>query len=185
MNLRGSLVGTVAALATTVAWMGVADAAPVRANGSKSAGSPQNDVSYVRNWLSGKCADVAGYSSVNGARVQNWDCNTGTNQRWEFVPMGDGTYYYVVAQHSGKCLTVDTSHPNGDFGGDVNQWQCLGQNNQMWRKAYVGNNAYNLVARHNGKCLDLDTRGGLGNGATIHNWSCGFGTNQLWQLDHV
>lgn len=32
---------------------------------------------------SGKCLDVAGVDKNNGANVQQWDCHSGDNQRWQ------------------------------------------------------------------------------------------------------
>ena len=55
---------------------------------------------------SGKCLDVAGVSTADGAKVQQWSCTGGNNQRWKLVSMGDG-YNELVAAHSGKCLDVD------------------------------------------------------------------------------
>ncbi len=41
----------------------------------------------LRNQLSGKCLDMAAdVPTENGVRVQQWDCNSGANQRWLAVP---------------------------------------------------------------------------------------------------
>jgi hypothetical protein len=150
--------------------------------GMAAASPQQNPVYSLQNFLSGGCADVLGHSGDNHAAVANWHCDGLTNQNWEFRPIGDGSgYNYLVAVHSGKCLTVDISNANGDFGGDVVQDQCLGTATQMWRQDSLNNFKF-LVLKYNNKCLDLDTRGGTGDGAVIHNWTCHNGNNQLWTL---
>jgi hypothetical protein len=37
---------------------------------------------------SGKCAEVDAASLLNGANVQQWNCNGGNNQRWKLVAAG-------------------------------------------------------------------------------------------------
>jgi len=32
---------------------------------------------------SGRCLDVAGVSTSNGANVQQWECHGGDNQKWK------------------------------------------------------------------------------------------------------
>ena len=34
------------------------------------------------NPQSNKCVDVSGWSSANGARLIQWDCHGGANQKW-------------------------------------------------------------------------------------------------------
>jgi Ricin-type beta-trefoil lectin domain-like len=36
---------------------------------------------------SGKCLDIAGVSTADGANVQQWSCYGGNNQRWRPVPI--------------------------------------------------------------------------------------------------
>ncbi|NJP82632.1 RICIN domain-containing protein [Streptomyces sp. AA8] len=103
------------------------------------------------------------------------------NQHWKLAPTGDG-YYYITAQHSGKCLDVDTRAANGDYGGNVHQYHCWGGANQQWRLDYIGDGYYYVVSRYNSKCLDVDTRSGNVNGANIHNWTCWGGNNQMWKI---
>ncbi|MEV6908400.1 RICIN domain-containing protein [Amycolatopsis sp. NPDC051071] len=99
------------------------------------------------------------------------------------MPTGDGTYFYLVARHSGKCLTVDLSDEG--TGQRTNQFHCVGADTQMWRRAYQTQDNYLLVVRATGKVLSLDTRGGLGNGQPILTWPHEYGSNQLWSFSHV
>jgi len=79
---------------------------------------------------SGKCLDVKGLSTADGANVQQWSCTGGNNQRWKLVSMGDG-YNELVAKHSGKCL--DVAGVSTADGANVYQWHCTGGNNQRWK----------------------------------------------------
>ncbi|XYH93542.1 RICIN domain-containing protein [Sorangium sp. So ce1128] len=78
---------------------------------------------------SGKCLDVNGASTADGAAVQQWTCNGGSNQQWQLQSAGSG-YYRVVARHSGKCLDVVRSSTAD--GAAVQQYACNGGSNQQW-----------------------------------------------------
>ncbi len=43
---------------------------------------------YIRNQFSAKCLEVANNSNSNGANIQQWDKDGGTNQQWRFIPVG-------------------------------------------------------------------------------------------------
>ena len=61
------------------------------------------------------------------------------------------TYYYVQAQHSGKCV-----HQQGgikDNGGLVSQWECLNQGNVKLEKVMLGAPYFFLRFPHSNKCL--------------------------------
>jgi alpha-galactosidase len=44
----------------------------------------------------------------------------------------------------------------------------------------MGGGYIQLIAQHSNKCLDV-SGASTANGATIHQWTCGSGTNQQWQ----
>ena len=129
---------------------------------------------------SGKCLDVSGASSGNGANVQQWECLSAaqTNQVWMLIPMGDA--FQLVAQHSDKCL--DVSGVSTADGANIHQWQCIGasQTNQLWTLSRSGG-TYQVLAKHTGKCLDV-AGASTSNGGNVHQWSCHGGTNQQWRL---
>ena len=47
---------------------------------------------YIVNEASGKVLDDPGGSTSNGAHIDQWQLNGGTNQRWDLVPVGNGNY---------------------------------------------------------------------------------------------
>jgi hypothetical protein len=118
---------------------------------------------------SGRCVDVPGASTGNGAQVQLWDCHGNTNQRWTHTPSRQLTVY------GNKCL--DATGQGTTNGTRVVIWDCNGQANQQWN---VNSNG-TITGVQSGLCLDAS---GLGtaNGTLIHLWSCHGGTNQQWSL---
>ena len=40
--------------------------------------------------LGGRCLDVYGYNSADGARLVTWDCHGDVNQRWRLAPSARG-----------------------------------------------------------------------------------------------
>ncbi|MER6466970.1 glycoside hydrolase family 19 protein [Streptomyces sp. NPDC001228] len=116
--------------------------------------------------LAGKCVDVAGASSANGAAVQLYDCNGTGAQSWS--NNGDGTLRAL-----GKCLDV-VDRGTAD-GAAVQLWDCSGGANQQW----VVTAAHDIVNPVANKCLDV--RGNSSANATrLQIWTCTGAANQKW-----
>ena len=58
----------------------------------------------IESLNSGKCLDVSGVSTADGASIIRYPCRSGTNQRFAWVAT-DG-HYQLRARHSGKCVNV-------------------------------------------------------------------------------
>ncbi|MEV4026819.1 ThuA domain-containing protein [Actinosynnema sp. NPDC050801] len=115
--------------------------------------------------IGGKCVDVNGNSSTDGAKVQLWTCNGGTNQAW--------TRTGQTFQALGKCLTV-----NGGSTADgalVQLWTCNGSAAQNWAVQSDG------TIRNGTKCLDANGASSA-DGTQLIIWTCSGGTNQRWTL---
>ncbi|MEU8607245.1 ricin-type beta-trefoil lectin domain protein [Actinoplanes sp. NPDC048791] len=140
---------------------------------------------------SGMCLDNTDQRTTDGNQQQQYPCDGGTQQQWNFRPVsGVADTYTVVNQQSGKCL--DVSGVSTADGAAVQQWTCLsgGLNQQftLRRVSYAGNDAhdYQLVARHSGKCVDVS---GVSTAAraVVHQWTCkpvaqASPLNQTWRL---
>ena len=125
----------------------------------------------------GKCLDVTGASTDNGALLQLYDCLPNQwNQQWYFYAKpGCFDCYQIVPRHSWKCMdVVGYSTANGAL---VQQYDCLGYNqlNQIWQLTATGNGYFTLVAMHSYKYL---VRDGNYNGALIYQSSTA--SNNLW-----
>lgn len=117
--------------------------------------------------LAGKCVDVAGASSTNGAAVQLYDCNGTSAQSWTVG--SDGSLSAL-----GKCMDVASA---GTADGSLVQlYDCNGTNAQKWT---VSNGE--LVNSGSGKCLDA-TGNSSANGTRLQIWTCAGTANQQWTV---
>ncbi len=128
---------------------------------------------------SGKCLDVSGNSTGDGAWMQQWTCTGGANQNFQFVPVSGTSYYQIIARNSGKCMDVQNgSTANGAL---IQQWTCAAGNiNQQFSLQTVSGTSYiRIIARVSGKCFDVQNVS-TADGAWIQQWTCGTGNNQQW-----
>jgi glucosylceramidase len=114
----------------------------------------------------GKCMDVAGASSANGAAVQLYTCNGSAAQQWTFN--SDGTLRAL-----GKCLDAVG---NGTANGTKTQlWDCTAAPNQQWQ--HTGGN--DIVNAASNRCLDV-TGPSSADSTALQLWDCTGATNQKW-----
>ncbi|TQM78525.1 ricin-type beta-trefoil lectin protein [Saccharothrix saharensis] len=137
-----------------------------------------------------QCLDNANLGTADGNRQQQFPCEGGDQQLWDFRPVtGAANTYTVVNQQTGKCLDVNASSTAD--GAAVQQWSCTGGVNQQFtprKVTYSGNDAHDfqLVARHSGKCVDVSSISTAAR-APVHQWTCnpvdqGGPLNQTWRL---
>ena len=118
---------------------------------------------------SGRCVDISGASTANGAQAQLWDCHGGTNQRFTYT---SGKQLQV---YGSKCLDAnDQGTANGTA---VVIWDCNGQTNQQWNINANGT----ITGVQSGLCLDANGAA-TANGTKLILWSCNGGANQQWSL---
>lgn len=140
-----------------------------------------NPAYLIKAKHSGKCLDIAGWSTANGAEVLQWSCHGGNNQRFRVYDAGKG-YWQIQSKHSGKCLDVWGAATQS--GAQVRQGDCHGGDNQKLNPANHGGNLYQLGFKHSGICLDIN--GGSGdNGAKVIQSSCHAGDNQRFYFERV
>ncbi|MEU5810200.1 RICIN domain-containing protein [Streptomyces sp. NPDC047718] len=122
---------------------------------------------------SGKCLEVADWSTSNGAVVRQWDCSGGANQQWTWGPNKSW-----VNKHSGKCLEIGDWSTS--YGAQARQWDCSGGNNQGWEiPSADGGYAMYLQNRHSGLVLEIGGNN-TANGVVASQWSNNGGNNQKW-----
>ncbi|MEV0155111.1 endo-1,4-beta-xylanase [Micromonospora sp. NPDC050686] len=126
--------------------------------------NPNPTGNRLRNEASGRCLDVNGASSTNGAQMIIWDCHTGANQ--QFTENGR------ALQVMGRCLDVPN---NAAAGTRVQIWDCHGGVNQQW----VFNSNATISNAQTGLCLDVNGAS-TANGSAVIVWSCHGGANQRW-----
>jgi hypothetical protein len=142
---------------------------------------------FIRPLHSGKCGDVSGWSTNNGAIVHQWDCHDGNNQVWRLnYKRSDGgnSVWEIRNRHSDKCLDLkDWSTANG---AQIQQWSCHGGKNQEWKSITVNGDQRisRFVNMHSGKCLDINGASGA-NGARFIQWDCHGGNNQSFRVERA
>ncbi|BCW05835.1 RICIN domain-containing protein [Arthrobacter sp. NtRootA1] len=120
---------------------------------------------------SGKCLDLKSFDPRDGAVVDIYTCDGGTNQKWTLDASGQ-----LVNASSGKCLDVSgQSVADGAF---VQQWSCTGGTNQKWSYSPL---TRQLIGQQSGKCLDVK-EGSTTNGSPVVIWNCNGQTNQKWTI---
>ncbi|XVS62954.1 ricin-type beta-trefoil lectin domain protein [Actinosynnema sp. CA-299493] len=118
--------------------------------------------------LGGKCVDVAGASSADGAAVQLYSCNGTAAQQWSRP--GDGTLRAL-----GKCL--DIKDRGTADGAQLQLWTCGGGANQQWTHT----SGRDLVNPATGKCVDV-TGNTSADGTRLQIWTCTGAANQKWTI---
>ncbi|MEU8929187.1 ThuA domain-containing protein [Streptomyces sp. NPDC048409] len=128
---------------------------------------PTGSTGPIRGY-GGKCVDVAGASSANGAAVQLYDCNGTGAQNWTVSTSG-------TISALGKCMDVTSASTAN--GAKVQLYDCNGTGSQVWQSGANGS----LVNPQSGKCLDA-TGPSSANGTRLQIWTCGGSANQSWTL---
>jgi non-reducing end alpha-L-arabinofuranosidase len=159
---RGRLrvpAGFAAALLTA----GIALLIPAAAAAAATVGTP----TAIVGGQSGRCLDVSGASTANGAQAQLWDCNGQSNQSWTYT---SGRQLMV---YGNKCLDADGRGTTN--GTSVIIWDCNGQTNQQWNVNTDGT----VTGVQSGLCLDASGNA-TANGTKVQLWQCLGGSNQKW-----
>jgi hypothetical protein len=147
---------------------------PAGAQAVKAAAGPQGGSTPQGSRLvgtqSGRCIEVVGAATGNGAQTQLADCTGAAHQTWTYMSGKQLTVYGGT-----KCL--DANGQGAGNGTAVIIWDCHGQANQQWNVNANGT----VTGVQSGLCLDV-SGAGTANGSKINLWSCHGGTNQQWTL---
>ena len=137
-----------------------------------------NGTYRIVNRKSGKALDVSGGSTANGANVQQWTYNGGTNQRWQITHLGLQRYS-IIGVGSGKALEVNGASQS--FGANVDIWPySSGSQNHVWIITPY-NGYYRIQALHSGQALNV-AGGSTSDGANVTQWAFDGGTNSQWSF---
>jgi hypothetical protein len=127
---------------------------------------------------SNKALDVDNNSNSTGAKVQIWDRNSSTAQRWVITRNDDGTYKLT---HKGTNKVLDVDNNSSQNGAKVQQWDDNGTNAQRWIITRNDDGTFKLTGKGSNKVLDVDNNSSQ-NGAKVQKWDDN-GTNaQRWIL---
>jgi hypothetical protein len=91
-------------------------------------------------------------------------------------------YHELVNVATQKC--ADVSGGSTRPGALIHEWDCVGDDNQLWGLADLGNGYYNLVNKNSHLCAELPNDSGA-NGTPIEQEDClGYLTEQ-WELRNL
>ena len=167
MRIRNSLPALL--IPTVAAFMGCSSADnpgdPARSGQQAAADSTG---SGPVTGIGGRCLDVFGGNTSDGATVGIWDCNGATWQTWS-------SKNDTLVGAGGKCL--DVSNGSVTNGARVQLWTCNGSGAQVWHAT-----GGQFVNPQSGKCLDAAWDQRNANGDTVDLWDCWGGANQQWNV---
>jgi len=125
------------------------------------------------NAYSGKCLDVPYGNYYYGQKVQQYDCNGGSNQLWHLEAHGGG---YAMCSPSEWCIARQTPGGNGSKAflayNDCFSYEC-------WALRVSGGHWTTFVSFYDARCLD-DPGWSTANGAWQQVWDCTGNPNQIW-----
>ncbi len=130
---------------------------------------------------SGKCVDVAGASTSNGANVQQWDCNASGAQVFHLSSLGDG-YYKLVNPSSNKSF--DVRGVSTAAGAAIQIWDYVGGTNQQFAIDPLTNGEFRIRVRHTGYSLGI-AGASQNNGAALQQVAATSGAEQRFRIEPV
>ncbi|MGX1997052.1 ricin-type beta-trefoil lectin domain protein [Xanthomonas axonopodis pv. cassiae] len=119
---------------------------------------------------SGKCLDVVGGSTGNGAQTQVWACNGMRQQKWQWQNVSRSL------RSNGTDKVLDIAGVNSNNGASIQLYQTMNSANQRWNFRSAA------IIATGGKVLDV-TNGSSANGARLQTWDNLGGANQRWNFN--
>ena len=149
----------------------------------KQRGGGTNTTPYfmIVNKYSGKCLDLIGGDTSNGARINQWTYDyNGPNQRWAILPTPQGNHFKLISWVSGKAASIANNSLSN--GAQLWDWDFTGDDpGQEFDLIDVGNGYFKIKNVRSGLILDDDAFG-TGNDNKIQQWADGNTDNQIWRL---
>jgi hypothetical protein len=98
----------------------------------------------IINTSSGRCMNVPGSSTANGAGVVQWTCSNGAMNGLWYIDENHG-YHIWRNGHSGKCLNVaGAAKSNGAW---LVQYDCGNYSNEHWKYVSLCNTRPDVCLR--------------------------------------
>ncbi|GAA1000061.1 hypothetical protein GCM10009555_102250 [Acrocarpospora macrocephala] len=178
---RARLIGIPAAATLVAATALVVTAWPSRAATAPVAGG----VYTLASGSSGKCVDVAGASTANGALLVQVACNAAaTDQQWQAQAQGSGQFN-LVNGNGGRCADVPSSSTVS--GTQLQQWGCGDgtKPNQLWTfTASAASGKYLIRSVATGLCVSNKDGSTAGNNPIVQE-TCSDVARMQWAFNYV
>lgn len=124
--------------------------------------------------------DASGATPKLGSNVSIWTSNGGNNQKWYFMPDGNGFYTIKCAANQDYVLDASGSIPKQ--GSNISIWSGNSGLNQKWIIESAGNGTYVFRNAANPDFV-LDASGKIpAKGANVSAWTSNGGNNQKWVI---
>ncbi len=135
----------------------------------------------IAAYHAGRCLDLDGGSSREGARVQQWTCNGGDNQAWSLRARAGA--WQLVNARTAQCLDASVDAAGLlDRGPSLGQRPCSDDPAQLWRAERAGNTFALRVP--SGQCLEVASQS-RADGAALRLADCTGAANQRWQIESL
>lgn len=158
----------------------------------------EGTVFHIRNAKSGKFLDISGTANSdkarsNGANVQLWSLDGGADQKFKFIPAGNG-YYHIQTQHARMNLDVHGCFEGKwfcgtykkDKGANVQVWSAGRSEPQQWKlEKGTAPGRFYIKNRYSGRYLDASNSNVHKNGCNVLQWDKDDNTNKQWELVDV
>lgn len=141
----------------------------------------------ISNYQTGLVIDDPGFSKTDGAFLDMWSANGGSNQTWTVTNLGNN-YIYLTNSYSG--LAVDVYGGSTSSGAQIDQWPWTDSSNQIWKVVSMGNGTYELLSQKSGLALGIPaaTSGSgsssLLNGTGLDQETVTGAADQLWSFNN-
>jgi hypothetical protein len=138
----------------------------------------RNNLDIFRNGSSTMCMSIDDAVKTAGARVAQWYCTDGPDQRWVQTALG-GSTVQIKSNHSGLCAGVKASTA---FNAPVSQETCSGAG-QQWAVESLSSGEIRYRNKLNNSCL-ADPGSSPTAGVLMITWTCD-GTvraDQQWRV---
>jgi hypothetical protein len=127
------------------------------------------------------CLDSFGNTANAGAIIDQWACNGGSNQDFQFVPTSGG-YGELQVESSGQDVTAiaeGSSSASAQGVPDIAQEPVSGTSAAQWRPEQQTDGSWQFQNQNSGLCLDV-YGAGSNQGQQLDQWPCknAPGTNQ-------
>ena len=132
--------------------------------------------------------DVEGRKNTNGANMDIYTYNGGTNQQFKFVKNSDGSYK-ILTRVSGDSKGVEIVNAYTTSGANVQQWETNGHACQNWILEEVydlgvsmsTDKVYTFKNVNSGQLMEIQG-GSMADGTNVQQWGDGGYDTQKWYL---
>lgn len=134
----------------------------------------------IVNKYSGKCLDLVGGQTTNGAPVNQYTYNVNSpNQRWASLPTVNTNHFKLISWVSGKCFCIQNASTTSNA--PALQWDYNGNSDQQFDLVDAGNGWFKLKNVNSGLVMDNGNQT-ADNTPVTQQPDAGYVDRQLWRI---